>query len=81
MDDPSNIDRPRVQSMIVDLFRSLHYDSPHTWRRNTFPGYPVAQCPIVLLPVQSASVCARGDDGGVANFPAFHPQVTDRARR
>ena len=34
--------------MIVDLFHSLYYDSPHTWRRNTFLGYPVAQSPIDL---------------------------------
>ena len=48
MTDPAKLDRPRVQSMIVDLFHSLYYDSPHTWRRNTFLGYPVAQSPIDL---------------------------------
>ena len=46
--DPASLDKPRVQSMIVDLFHSLYYNSPHTWRRNTFLGFPVAQSPIDL---------------------------------
>ena len=48
VNDPASLDKPRVQSMIVDLFHSLYYNSPHTWRRNTFLGYPVAQSPIDL---------------------------------
>ena len=48
MNELASLDKPRVQSMIVDLFHSLYYDSPHTWRRNTFLGYPVAQSPIDL---------------------------------
>ena len=48
MNAPASLDKPRVQSMIVNLFHSLYYDSPHTWRRNTFLGYPVAQSPIDL---------------------------------
>ena len=46
MNDAASLDKPRVQSMIMDLFHSLYYDSLHTWRRNTFLGYPVAQSPI-----------------------------------
>ena len=46
--DPSSLDKPRVQSMIADLFHSLYYNSPHAWRRNTFLGFPVAQSPIDL---------------------------------
>jgi cephalosporin hydroxylase len=48
VNDPASLDKPRVQSMIVDLFHSLYYNSPHTWRRNTFPGFPVAQSPTDL---------------------------------
>ena len=48
MTEPPSLDKPRVQSMIADLFHSLYYNSPHTWRRNTFLGYPVAQSPIDL---------------------------------
>ena len=48
MNGAASLDKPRVQSMIVDLFHSLYYDSPHTWRRNTFLGFPVAQSPIDL---------------------------------
>jgi hypothetical protein len=32
VNDAADLDKPRVQSMIVDLFHSLYYDSPHTWR-------------------------------------------------
>jgi cephalosporin hydroxylase len=46
--DPASLDKPRVQTMIADLFHSLYYNSPHTWRRNTFLGFPVAQSPIDL---------------------------------
>jgi cephalosporin hydroxylase len=48
LDSSGILDKPRVQSMIVDLFHSLYYNSAHTWRRNTFLGYPIAQCPIDL---------------------------------
>jgi hypothetical protein len=48
LNDSGSLDNPGVKSMIVDLFHSLYYNSPHTWRRNTFLGYPVAQSPIDL---------------------------------
>jgi cephalosporin hydroxylase len=48
VNEAASLDKLRVQSMIVDLFHSLYYDSPHTWRRNTFLGFPVAQSPIDL---------------------------------
>ena len=48
MDDFEGQRKPRVQSLIVDLFHCLYYHCPDTWPRNTFLGYPIEQCPFDL---------------------------------
>ena len=48
MNDSEDLSNPRVQSSITDRFHCLYYNSPDTWRRNTFLGYPIAQCPLNL---------------------------------
>jgi len=38
-----------IKQSSVDAFHSYYYHSNETWKKNTFLGYPIQQCPLDLL--------------------------------
>lgn len=40
--------KQRLKNALTDLFHRQYYRAPDSWRRNTYLGYPVLQCPIDL---------------------------------
>jgi cephalosporin hydroxylase len=45
--------------MIVDLFHRIYYNNPESWRKNTFLGYSILQCPFDLQLYQELIVTLR----------------------
>jgi cephalosporin hydroxylase len=39
------LENQKIENTIIDLFHLISYNSPNTWRKNTWLGYPIHQCP------------------------------------
>ena len=54
-----NIIGPKIKPYLVDMFHQMYYHNSESWRKNTFLGYPLLQCPFDLQLYQELIVKLR----------------------
>lgn len=50
------LENQKIESIIANLFHVTYYYSHETWRKNTWLGYPIQQCPLDIFIVSGVNI-------------------------